>query len=378
MAPVKQNHIVDIQKYFLIGMLILLLVTLSFFISSFLGTLLIAGVIVTGIYPVHKLLNQNIHIPPTPSALLSLVLAAVILIAPLVALFFFVAEEAADAYAAISIKVTALTESDISLIPSLLQKGFIKEWIDRITAFVPISTADIISTVSDFVGKISSFLLGQTTSILKNLTVFLIHIVVFFLAMFYFLRDGKKLITRVKELMPLPEMHRKILFKKLSALSYGIIYGIFGAAIVQGMLVGLGFAIVGISNAAFWGAIAAILSPIPYIGTAVVWVPVVIALMVAGNFWSGIFLLVWGALIVGMADNIVKPYLIGSSTALHPLAVLLVLLGGAFAFGIKGLLFGPFVLTLTIAFLHIYSLEYQSVLRKDAKSHVVLKKKKIK
>lgn len=376
--PTKQNHIVDIQKYFLIGILILLLITLSLFIAPFMGTLLIAGVIVTGVYPVHKMLNKKIHIPPTFSALLSLILAAVIIIAPLVALFFFVSEEAADAYDTISIKVSSLIKSDISLIPSLLQNSFLKEWIDRLTAFAPISTADIISTVGDFVGKISSFLLGQTTNILKNLTVFLIHIVVFFLAMFYFLRDGRKLITKVKELMPLPEMHRNALFKKLSALSYGIIYGIFGAAIVQGMLVGLGFAIVGISNAVFWGAIAAILSPIPYIGTAVVWVPVVIALMVSGQFWPGVFLFIWGALIVGMADNIVKPYLIGSSTALHPLAVLLVLLGGAFAFGIKGLLFGPFILTLTIAFLHIYSLEYRTVLHKGIKPHVVLKKKKIK
>jgi predicted PurR-regulated permease PerM len=296
----------------------------------------------------------------------------------LIALFFFVAEEATDAYTAISIKIAALTERDISLIPSLLQRGFIKEWIDKISAFAPISTADVIETAQDFIGKISSVLLGQTTNILKNLTVFLLHIVVFFLAMFYFLRDGKKLIIKIKELLPLAERHRVALLKKMTALSYGIIYGIFGAAIVQGILVGLGFAIVGVNNAAFWGAIAALLSPVPYIGTSVVWVPVVITLMVSGQFFAGLFLLIWGIIIVGMADNIVKPYLIGSSTALHPLAVLLVLLGGAFAFGLKGLLFGPFVLTLALAFLHIYALEYRSVLHKESKPHVVLKKKKIK
>ena len=73
---------------------------------------------------------------------------------------------------------------------------------------------------------------------------------------------------------------------------------------------------------------------------------------------------------MGMADNVIKPYLIGSTSALHPMAVLLVLLGGTFAFGVKGLILGPFVLTLTLAFLHIYQLEYKSVLGKVTKTAV--------
>jgi len=363
----NNNNIVDIQKYFLLGSLLLLLVALTLFLSPFLGTLIIAAVIVTGVYPVHKMLHKKLRIPPTFSAFISLILVAAVIIAPLTLLFFFVANEATGAYAAISDKINALIEKDIQLIPSLLQKGFIQNWIDRISAYAPISTADVISTAKDFVGKISSIILGQTTNILKNLSMFLLHIIVFLLTMFYFLRDGEKLIHYINSIMPLSEKYRTELFKKLSRLSYGIIYGIFGAAIVQGFLVGMAFYIVGVSNAAFWGAIAAMLSPLPYIGTSIVWVPVVIALAVGGHWFSAVFLLIWGALIVGLADNIVKPYLIGSSTALHPLAVLLVLLGGVFAFGLKGLLFGPFVLTLTLAFLHIYALEYKSVLKKRRK-----------
>jgi predicted PurR-regulated permease PerM len=168
-------------------------------------------------------------------------------------------------------------------------------------------------------------------------------------------------------MLPISEKYRSELLKKLSRLSYGIIYGIFGASLIQGFLLGIGFYILGIDNAAFWGAIAALLSPIPYIGSSIIWLPVVISLLLSGHWISSLFLLIWGSLIVGLADNIVKPYLIGSSTALHPLAVLVTLLGGAFVFGIKGIIFGPFVLTLTLAFLHIYSLEYESVLKRNEK-----------
>ncbi len=359
---------VDIQKYFLLGGLLLLLVLLFLFMAPFVGTIIIAAVIVTGVYPVHRVLTKKLRFPKSISSLISLILVAAVLLAPLSLVFFLAANEAADAYAIISEKITALTEKDISLIPSLLQNGFIEKITSRISEFAPISTNDIISGIKDFVGKISSVLLGQTTSILKNLSLFLLHLFVLLLAMFYLLKDGGRLVSYIKGILPLSEKYNHELFKKLSNLSYGIIYGVFGAAIAQGLLVGFGMAIVGVENAAFWGAVAALFSPLPYIGTSIVWVPVVIALAIGGNWFAALFLLIWGGAVVGIADNLIKPYIIGSSNALHPLAVLLVLLGGAFGFGLKGLIFGPFVLTLTLSFLHIYQLEYKSVLAKPKRA----------
>jgi predicted PurR-regulated permease PerM len=146
--------------------------------------------------------------------------------------------------------------------------------------------------------------------------------------------------------------------------SKGIIYGFFGAAVAQGLLAGLGFYLAGISNAAFWGTMMAFFSPIPYIGTSLIWIPAVIILLVQKQFLAALFLFLWSAAIVGMADNIVKPYVIGRTTSVHPLAMLLVLLGGVIGFGLKGLILGPFLLTLLIGFLHIYRLEYKKVLGK--------------
>lgn len=358
----KNHDLINIQKLFLLGILLLLIITLISFVSSFATTLMMAAILVTAVFPVHRLLNKKIHIPATFSALLSLILVAVVILGPFTMFFFYIADQATDAFANFSDKINLLLKTDIHLIPEMLKNGLLDKWMAKVSSYAPISTADVISTARDFVGTISSFILSNATNILKNFSIFLLHIIVFLLAMFYFLKDGERFVGYINSLLPLSEKYRQELFIKLSRLSYGIIYGIFGAAIAQGLMAGLGFYIVGINNAAFWGSIAALFSVIPFIGTAVVWVPVVIFLLVTQHWIAALFLVIWSVLVTGSADNFVKPYLIGSSSALHPLAVLLVILGGTFAFGIKGLIFGPFVLTLTLAFLHIYKLEFETEL----------------
>ncbi|MBN2087901.1 AI-2E family transporter [Candidatus Peregrinibacteria bacterium] len=376
--PTKNPEIVHgIQKYFLLGILLLLIIVLITFLSPFIATLLISGVIVTAVYPLHKILNSKVHIPRSLSALISMILVMAIIVVPFILLISFIAGEAQTAYVALSVKINAMIASgEFGSIPQVISKLPFSDKIESIIAYSPFTTSDVLKTVSDLVERLSSFLFGNIDNILSYLSAFIIHAVVFLMAMFYFLRDGKKLVYYLHSLMPLSEKYRGELFKKLHHLSYGIIYGIFGAAILQGLLVGVGFVIVGIGNAAFWGAIAALLSPVPYIGTALVWIPAVGALVIGGHWISAIFLLIWSIVIVGLADNLIKPYVIGKTSALHPLAVLLVLLGGAFAFGLKGLLFGPFILTLTLAFIHIYQLEYKSVLGKVNEPVAVLVKPK--
>jgi len=364
----KNQEIVNVQKYFLLGMLLLLIIILFQSLSAFLSTLMVAAILVTAVFPVHRLLNKKIHIPSTFSALLSLILVVVVVLTPFMLFFFFIAGQASDAVANFGDRINSLPTFD--MIPAMLKNGLVNQWIAKLGHYVPITTAEVMSTAKDFVTTIGSFILGNATGILKNLSVFFLHLIVFLFAMFYFFRDGERFVAYLNSLMPMSEAYRKELFSKLSHLSYGIIYGIFGAAIAQGLMAGLGFWIVGINNAAFWGSIAALFSVIPFVGTAIVWVPVVIFLLVTKHWIAALFLVLWSVFLTSGVDNFVKPYLIGSSTTLHPFAVLLVILGSTFAFGLKGLIFGPFILTLTLAFLHIYELEYKKALDGGGKSHV--------
>lgn len=354
------------QRYFMMGTLLILLALLVTFISPFGIDLIMAGFIVAAVYPAHKWLLKRIHLPRSLTALVSMILIIIIILLPFTLFGFFVAEQAADAYVTVSNRINIIIETnDVSTTSKILELIPYSNKIQGVFNYLPISTADLLQTAKDAVGVASSFLLSKTTNILKHLSVFLVHLLVFLLAVYYFLSEGDKLALYIRSLLPLSKAYRQELFTKLYKLSYGIIYGIFGAAIMQGFLVGIGFAMAGIGSAAFWGAIAALFSPIPYIGTMVITLPAVIVLVISGKYVTAVLLLAWSLVVVGSSDNVIKPYIIGSSAKLHPLATLLVLLGGTFVFGLKGLIFGPLVLTLTLAFLHIYKLEYKAVLEKE-------------
>lgn len=353
----------DIQKYFLIVITILLIVLFFQFLSPFFSTLIIAGVIAAGTHPFNQWLTKKVK-NRTVATLLTLLIVTVIILAPFTMFFFFIAQEATTAYTAISDDVAWFLNLDIALVPAKIRESFLGEWFTKVTQYTPISYENIFGVIQDALERVSSFLVAQTAGIVARLSLFILYILVFLLSLFYFLRDGAALIKNVKQLIPLPTKYRDTLFNKLNQLSKGVIYGFFGAAVAQGLLAGFGFYVVGISNAAFWGTIMAFFSPIPYLGTSLIWVPAVIILLIQKHFVAGIFLFAWCAALVGTADNIVKPYLIGKSTAIHPLAILLMLLGGVFTFGLKGLILGPFILTLLLAFLHIYQLEYKKVLKK--------------
>ena len=354
------------QRYFLMIVLVLLLALLLTFISPFAVDLLLAGVIVTAVNPVHKKVMNKIHFSRSLAAFISMMLIVIVILVPFTLFGFFIAEQATDAYVVVSDRINVIVETnDVSTISKVMELIPFNEKIESWFEYLPISTEDLLRTGGDAVGTVSSFLLSKTTNILRHLGVLLVHLLVFLITLFYFLREGDKLVAYIRSLLPMSKSYRQELFYKLSNLSYGIIYGIFGAAILQGLLVGIGFSVAGISSAAFWGAIAALFSPVPYIGTMVVWLPAVIILAIGGEWVVALLLLAWCAFIVGTADNVIKPYIIGSSAHLHPMATLLVLLGGTFVFGLKGLLFGPLVLTVTLAFIHIYSLEYKTVLQEE-------------
>ena len=368
METQPHSPIVSFQRYFLVGVLVLLLVILAIFINPFIVDLLFAAVIVTAVYPVHKRLMRGISFSRSVAAAISMILIIVIILLPFTLFGFLAAEQATDAYHAVSNRIELIVANgDVKNPSGILNMLPFGTKIHAALDHLPISTEDLLKTAGDLVGTISSFILSRTTNILKSLSVLAIHLIVFLMSLFFLLREGDKLVLFIRSLLPLSKKYRIELFKKLAHVSYGIIYGIFGAAILQGFLVGIGFHFAGINNPAFWGFIAALFSPVPYVGTMVIWLPAVVVIAFSGQYLVAGLLLAWSALIVGTADNFIKPFLIGSSAKLNPMALLLVLLGGTFVFGLRGLIFGPWILTLTLAFLHIYQLEYKYVLEVDEK-----------
>jgi predicted PurR-regulated permease PerM len=170
--------------------------------------------------------------------------------------------------------------------------------------------------------------------------------------LFFLLRDGAEMAGAVLRLVPLPDDRKHRLVHHMKSVTRAVVFGTIATAALQGTLVGVGFALVSLPSPVVFGVAAAVLSVVPFGGTALVWVPAGLWLLFGDErVGAGVFLLVWGSLVVGLADNVVKPMLISGRAEVSTLAVFLGVLGGLAAFGFVGLFLGPLVIALATALL---------------------------
>jgi predicted PurR-regulated permease PerM len=166
--------------------------------------------------------------------------------------------------------------------------------------------------------------------------------------LFFFLRDGDGMLARARRLIPLDDERKERLFRQLSGVTRAIVIGTSVTAMLQGVLIGIGFTIARLPSPVVFGVLAALLSMLPVGGAAFVWGPAAIWLFVSGRWGYGIFMLAWGILLSGL-DNVLRPMLISGRARISALAVFIGVLGGISAFGSIGIIAGPVVLSLALA-----------------------------
>ena len=169
--------------------------------------------------------------------------------------------------------------------------------------------------------------------------------------LFFFLRDGREMLERAIHLVPLSAERKQDLSTSLGGVTRGVVVGTLVTALVQGTLIGIGFAIAGLPSPLVFGAVGALASLIPVVGTALVWVPAVLSLLALGQTGWAVFLTLWSVILVAGSDNVIRPLVVSSSTNVSTLLVFVGVLGGVSAFGFAGIFLGPVLLTLVAALL---------------------------
>lgn len=182
--------------------------------------------------------------------------------------------------------------------------------------------------------------------------------VLIIIAWFYFLKDGKRWREEIFALSPLSETDTTLITEKVVMAVNGVIKGYLFIALAQGTLMGFGLWLFGVPSPALWGVVAAIVSMVPMLGTAFVSVPAVVYLFAVGDTVSAVGLLLWSLCLVGMIDNILSPFVLGSKIELPPLLVLFAVLGGLAIFGPAGLLIGPILVSLLYSLIALYKKEF--------------------
>jgi predicted PurR-regulated permease PerM len=207
-----------------------------------------------------------------------------------------------------------------------------------------------------------SFLVAGATQLTAGTATFLLNLFVMLYAMFYFLRDGRVILEKIFYYTPLNHADEVQVLERLTSVTRATIKGTLVIGIVQGALAGIGFWVAGLDGAAFWGTLMAVLSIVPGIGAALVWVPAVIYLFIIGQSLAATLLLVWCAAVVGTIDNLLRPKLVGKDAKMPDLLILVGTLGGLFLFGPIGFIIGPLVCGLFLTVWDIYGATFKDIL----------------
>lgn len=328
-------------------------VSLAFFLlmKPFFGPIFWAVAIALIFHPVQLWLGRRLGDRPNTIALITLVICLVIVIIPVIVL------------------VTSLVAEGLALYQQI-QSGEIRpgEYIDRVNDSFPAIQAFLSQfgvdftelrdrAVSAFVGG-SQFLAKQALGIGQNTFQFFLGLALMVYLAFFLLRDGSRLVELLIKALPLGDERERLLFAKFAEVTRATVKGNLLIAIIQGALGGFIFWVLGIRGAILWGVVMAIFSLLPAVGAAIVWVPVAIYLVASGEFIPAVILTVFGVVVIGLADNILRPIFVGRDTKLPDYIVLLSTLGGIVLFGINGFVMGPLVAALFMAFWGIFIREF--------------------
>jgi len=336
---------------------ILLLASLSFYylyqiLSPFLASIVWAILLAIAFYPLFLKLLHLLKKKKGLSALAMTLFVVLVIVLPAGLLMISLANEVIDFYHHLDEMIkTGRLQSYLNRIGEL---PLLKGALERLKQYVDLSQADPFNFLLKNVQQISAFLFNQTSNLLKSISTFIVGFFFTLLSLYYLFKDGDHLLNRLKEIVPLPAKESELIIQRFKEMVSATIYGGILIAIIQGILGGLSFWVLGLASPIFWGTAMAFLSFIPMGGTALIWIPASIFLFIQGAFLKGIILLGLGTLLIGMIDNLLRPLFVSARTNIHPLLLFLSVLGGIQAFGMIGLVAGPLIMTLSLTLIEIY------------------------
>jgi len=311
--------------------------------EPFLVPLAWSAVVAIFFYPLHQRVVKRFK--PNSAALLSTLGVTVLLIVPALLLLFYTARQAIDAGAKAQV---VLQSPDKAVVPTQ-----ILDWVKR---HLPdsLQEVDLAATARTGAAKAGGFLAAKVGGLVKNIFSFFLDLFVLLFALFFMFRDGEEVARAVRHFLPFDVSIQEDMMRESRELIFAsVAVGLLIAAI-QGALGGLAFTLAGIGTAIFWGVLIAFFSMVPVVGSALVWVPAALWLLLTGHIGKGLMVLAICGVVAGVADNIVRPLLLRNRTHLNELLLFISVLGGIQVFGLLGLVAGPTIVAAAMGVFRVY------------------------
>ncbi len=341
-------------------LLLLVVVTIAFgwLLWPLYGAVFWGAILAIIFSPLHRKLLRKVGNRPNLAALLTLLLCLLIVILPVAFISGAIVQQGAVMYEQIrsgQLDFGGYFEQAMSALPASVHT-----FLDRM------GLADISSLQEKLTAgaaQASQFIATKALSIGQNTAQFLVSFGVMLYLLFFLLRDGAELSARIRRAIPLADDQKRHLLRKFIAVVRATVKGNIAVAITQGMLGGLIFWILDIQGALLWSVLMAFLSLLPAVGAGLIWGPVAIYFLLTGAVGQAIILSLYGVLVIGLVDNVLRPILVGKDTRMPDYVVLISTLGGMALFGINGFVIGPLIAALFIAAWDLFTSEDESTSR---------------
>lgn len=313
-------------------------------LSPFLALLVWAAAIGTITYPLYEKLFKRCHGREITAAALMTTVVVLALIVPLVALIFILSREAAAAYQYLDL-ATGFAPADLLRHPS------VAPWLERLRSVTGPLDLDLDSMMMPAFKKGLAAMLNYSTGIVKNFFEFLFKLMLMLITLFFIYKDGHRFLQGFWQVVAISEQLRARIVETVSRVLVAVMYGVILTCMLQGALGGLGFWAAGLPSPFLFGTLMAVCAPVPFVGTALIWLPGAIYLLIQEQTMPGILLILWGGLAVGSIDNILRPLFISGKAGLPILLIVFGVLGGFLAFGLAGVVAGPVILAVVLVLL---------------------------
>jgi len=333
---------------FMLGFLYLVFTILS----PFLDTLGWAAVIGVSTFPIYRRLRKRLGGRETLAASIMTPAVVLTLIIPFTGFLILLGGETSNVYQYLE---RAASDGLPPSLDRLMAHPRLAPLFAKVRPFLDSVEPDLRATVLPAVKQAASYLLGYSTAVIKNLFLLVIKLALMVITLFFLYRDGESFLGRVLSVLPLREGDAGKLLDTVKRVLSAVIYGIFLTCLVQGILGGIGFWFSGLPSPIVFGALMTVTALIPGVGTALVWLPGALYLILQGEVLKGVILMAWGALVVGMIDNLIRPLFISGKAHLPILVIAIGVLGGIFSMGPLGVVAGPIILAVFMAVFDIYS-----------------------
>ncbi|HEY7840353.1 MAG TPA: AI-2E family transporter [Gammaproteobacteria bacterium] len=357
-AP-PDNPLLDRRLLFVVfffAVYFFLLYQLARVLAPFAPPLIGAMMIVLIFHPLHLKLGRRVRGPNLGAATSTLLVLCTIVL-PVLILLWLLAREAAD----IAPVVSQWISKDGSLASALqgqqLPAPLAKAWV-KVVAFIEKWQIDLRGIALEALREVGNTITKFGAATLKGFFGVILDLIVMVLTLFFFFRDGTRIVRWILDIVPMEERNKQLILGRLDRTLSAIVRGAFITCSAQGLLAGIGLAMTGVPFPVLLGFASALFSLIPFVGASLIWAPAAIYLYFTGHPVAAVVMATWGALVVGLVDNFLRPYVIGEQAQLPILLILVGVLGGIQVFGLIGILISPLLIASVLAFAQIYREEY--------------------